>query len=304
MDSLLTSLLRKRESVIPPDTSVFRVLDGRGDGFPDVFIDRLGDRWLVATRDCGIPSVLRKELEATGEPVYHKRLDKDNKEAPVQWAGPECASRFLVKEQGVSLWLDTDTGYSQGLFLDQRDNRERVRRLVRPGDRVLNTFSYTGAFSVYAALAGAVTTTLDLAQPCLDWAKENMTANGIDPAEHFFCKGDTLHWLGRFARQERFFRGIILDPPTFSRDRDGNVWRVERDYGRLVSLAASCLVPGGWMLCTTNCRKLSHAEFLEQIREATPPGTRLETGRMPADFTGEPYLKIVWIFLPAKKSRR
>lgn len=287
-------------SFIPADTTAFRVLDGRGDGFPDVFIDRLRDRWLVSTRDRGIPAALLNELEATGEPVYHKRLDKDNKEAPVLIAGQASDSRFLVREQGVSLWLDTDTGYSQGLFLDQRDNRERVRRLVKPGDCVLNTFSYTGAFSVYAALAGAVTTTLDLAQPCLDWARENMEANGLDAEGHFFCKGDTLHWLGRFARQERFFNGIILDPPTFSRDREGRIWRVERDYGKLAELAAGCLAPGGWMLCTTNCRKLSPAEFMTQLRAALPAGTRFETGRMPRDFSGEPYLKIVWAFTPGR----
>ena len=298
MAILLSELLRKRRAFLPEATTAYRVLDGRGDGFPDVFVDRLGDRWLVSTRDCGIPSVLRKELEATGECVYHKRLDRDNKEAPVQLYGPPLESRFLIREQGVSLWLDTDTGYSQGLFLDQRDNRARVRRLVHQGDRVLNTFSYTGAFSVYAALAGAVTTTLDLAQPCLDWARENMSANGLDADAHFFCKGDTLHWLGRFARQARYFDGIVLDPPTFSRDKEGKIWRVERDYGTLAGLAARCLSPGGWMLCTTNCRKLSHEDFLWQLREALPGGTRFEQGRMPRDFTGEPYLKIVWAFVP------
>lgn len=105
------------------------------------------------------------------------------------------------------------TGYSQGIFLDQRDHRRQVRERSAPGMRVLNTFAYTGAFSVYAALGGAQTTTLDLAQPCLDWARENFSLNGIDPATQYFCKGDVRRWLERFSRQGRTFHGIILDPP-------------------------------------------------------------------------------------------
>ena len=104
--------------------------------------------------------------------------------------------------------------------------------------KVLNTFAYTGAFSVYAALGGAQTTTLDLAQPCLEWARENFRLNGMDPAGQYFCKGDVLHWLERFARQGRTFHGIILD---------------------------------------------------------AAPGARLTHDPMPADFTGEDYLKRLWV---------
>lgn len=295
---MLEELLKKRLAQLPPDTTAFRVLDGEGDGCPNIFIDKLANRWLVSVRDRALPAHLKKELERLEEPVYLKHLDKDNKEAPLFLCGPERDSRFLIREQGVSLWLDMNTGYSQGLFLDQRDNRRRVRELTRPEDRVLNTFSYTGAFSVYAALAGAVTTTLDLAQPCLDWARENMEVNRIDPASQFFCKGDTLHWLERFARQGKRFHGIVLDPPTFSRDKEGHIWRVEKDYGRLAALAFRCLEPGGWMLCTTNCRKLSRRDFLTQLKTALPAGVRLTPGEMPFDFTGENYLKIVWAFSP------
>lgn len=189
--------------------------------------------------------------------------------------------------------MDMEAGYSQGLFLDQRDNRAEVRHRCTPGSTLLNTFAYTGAFSVCAALAGATTTTLDLAQPCLTWCRENMQLNGIDPTNHYFCKGDVLHWLERFARQKRRFDAIVLDPPTFSRDEKGRIWRVERDYGKLVAKAAACLAPGGWMLCTTNCRKLSPASFRRMVAEGIP-GARLSTSPMPFDFDGEPYLKTIW----------
>lgn len=293
---MIEELLQERLAKLPEQTTAFRVLDGVGDGVPDVFVDRLGDKWLVSTRDRTIPSYVLQELSGRGEDVYHKRLDRDLKEAPVLLYGEGKEVRFIVQEQGISFLLDVSAGYSQGLFLDQRDNRKKVREMSGRGDKVLNTFAYTGAFSLYAAVSGAMTTTLDLAQPCLDWAKENMNLNGISPEEHYFCKGDTLHWLDRFARQDRKFNGIIMDPPTFSRDKKGKIWRVEEDYGHLVALAYNCLLPGGWMLCTTNCRKMNQREFVAQIREALPRGVKLEAGGMPFDFTGEQYLKTVWVY--------
>lgn len=283
-----------RTRKISADTDIFRVIDGEGDGWPDVFVDRLADRLLVSTRDCCIPTPLEKELCSLGVPVFHKSLEKSQKEAPVQIAGPEWPLQFTVTEQGVHFKIDMTAGYSQGIFLDQRDHRRKVRERCSPGMRILNTFAYTGAFSVYAALGGARTTTLDLAQPCLDWAKENFKLNNIDPDTQYFCKGDVRHWLERFARQGRTFHGIILDPPTFSRDDRGRIFRVESHYGDLVSLARECLEPGGWMLCTCNCRKLSHEDFRKMVAQAVP-GFKLTHDPMPADFTGEDYLKRLWV---------
>lgn len=125
-------------------------------------------------------------------------------------------------------------------------------------------------------------------------ARENFVLNGIDPSGQYFCKGDARRWLERFSRQGRTFHGIILDPPTFSRDDRGKVFRVESHYGELVALARECLEPGGWMLCTSNCRKLSHEEFRRMVARAVP-GFRLTRDPMPPDFSGEDYLKRLWI---------
>ena len=87
----------------------------------------------------------------------------------------------------------------------------------------------------------------------------------------------------------------MLDPPTFSRDEKGKVFRVESDYGELVSLALACLAPGGWLLCCTNCRKLTDEQFDRQILAASPRRMRLTHSPMPVDFPEEPYLKSVWV---------
>lgn len=291
MKNPLQKLLAQRLTKLPPETDAFRVSDGFP--WPDVFIDSLADRLLVSLRDIALPADLKEMLKATGRPVYVKRLDKDVKEPPQFLCGPAVPQRFIIRENGVSYLMDMGAGYSQGIFLDQRDNRAELRRVSRPGMKVLNTFAYTGAFSVCAALAGAQTTTLDLAQPCLSWCRENMALNGIDPDDHYFCRGDALHWMDRFARQGRKFDIIVLDPPTFSRDEKGHVWRVEKDYDHLVHLAADILAPGGRILCSTNCRKLSMSAFHHMV-SAGIPSARLVPVPMPFDFDGEDYLKCIW----------
>lgn len=282
--------------MLPPETDAYRVLDGEGDGYEDVFVDYMAGRWLISTRGREIPQAIYDELREKGDTVYHKRLELDDKKSPKLILGEPCEGRFVVKEAGLKFLLDFTAGYSQGLFLDQRLNRMRVRELIGKGDRLLNTFAYTGGFSLAAAMAGAVTTTLDLAQPCLTWGQENMRENGVDPSAHYFCKGDTVHWLSRFAKQMRTFHGIVLDPPTFSRDKNGRLWRVDRDFGELVARAHLCMEEGGWILCSTNCRKLSSEDFLGTIRDHLPRSMRCEAGKMPPDFTGEQYLKVVWCF--------
>ena len=290
--SRLTDIIAARKAQLPSGTNAYRISDGTT--WPGIFIDALADRILVSVRDASLPAGLRTLLNETGQPVYLKRLDKDVKEAPLHLCGPDVPARFHIEENGVKYIMDMNAGYSQGIFLDQRDNRATVRKCCYPGMRLLNTFSYTGAFSVCAALSGATTTTLDLAQPCLTWCRENMELNGINPSEHYFCKGDTLHWLDRFARQGRAFDGIVLDPPTFSRDEKGRIWRVEKDYGSLVAKAMACLAPGGWLLCTTNCRKVSHAQF-RRLVAAGAPGAHLTASPMTFDFDGEDYLKTLWV---------
>lgn len=290
--NLLTDKIQEREAQLPPHTDAYRVADG--NPWQNVFIDALADRLLVSLRDTNLPRGLKDMLVETGRPCYLKRLDNDVKEAPQHLCGPEAPLRFSIQENGVRYIMDMAAGYSQGIFLDQRNNRATIRRKCHRGTTLLNTFSYTGAFSVCAALAGATTTTLDLAQPCLTWCRENMELNGIDPQQHYFCKGDTLHWLDRFARQGRTFDIIVLDPPTFSRDAKGKIWRVEKDYGKLVAKAMACLAPHGLMLCTTNCRKVSPADFKKMVASGAP-GAALSASPMPFDFDGEPYLKTIWV---------
>jgi 23S rRNA (cytosine1962-C5)-methyltransferase len=294
---LFEQAIANRQHLLDSDTNAVRLFDGSGDGLADTFLECFADRWVLSTRDNRISNDVREYFLNCGKTVYWKQLDQHQKTDPSHLAGPEQNEPFIARESGINYEISFQSGYSQGIFLDQRDNRKRVRERVSSGDRVLNTFAYTGAFSVSASMGGATSSTLDLSQPYLDWAKQNLTHNGIDPSEHYFCKGDTFHWLRRFVKQGRKFDGIILDPPTFSRDDKGKVFRVEKDYHRLTDLAAQCITPGGWLLASTNCRKMSDQDFLFEASRRLPRNHKATALPMPEEYTGERYLKTLWFDL-------
>ena len=294
LQQLLKSALAKREHLLTAETDLVRLIDGEGDGLPGIILENFGLGWLVSTQQASLDRRILDELSALAPSLYWKRLDQHLKEAPQHLSRPELPEFFTGKENGLISRLSFQSGYSQGIFIDQRDNRAHLRELAEPGQTVLNTFSYTGFFSVAAAVSGATTTTLDLSQVYLDWAKENFRLNELDPADHYFCKGDTFHWLKRFAKQGRRFDYIVLDPPTFSRDDKGKVFRVEKDYGRLFKLALDCLEPGGTILACTNFRGMRTHEFEDQLKKASRKPLKLVSADMPDDFTESPYLKSIW----------
>jgi 23S rRNA (cytosine1962-C5)-methyltransferase len=295
MRELLDAAVAKRKPLLTEETDAVRLIDGAGDGLPGFYLETFAGRWLLSTTGNTVPPPVSEWLRDSGVSCYWKHLDQHQKESPAHLCGPEVSEPFLIRENGISYEISFQSGYSQGIFLDQRDNRAEVRRLMKPGLRLLNTFAYTGAFSVAAAMAGAETTTLDLSQPYLDWAKRNLCHNSPGPAAHHFCKGDTFHWLRRFAKQGRRFDGIVLDPPTFSRDEKGKVFRVENDFGDLAALAAEILAPDGWLLCCTNFRGMNPAAFERQIASALPHPMQARHSAMPPDFTDFPYLKSLWL---------
>ena len=297
MQELFQKALDKRAHLLTNETDSLRLFDGSGDGLSDIYLDQLGEYWLLSTRDGLVSEDLIEALNSFGRTVYWKKLDQHEKESPSLLCGTQAPPSFIGRENGLNFELSYESGYSQGIFLDQRQNRKAVAQRVTSGQRILNTFSYTGAFSVAAASAGATTTTLDLSQPYLDWAKRNMQHNSLAPEDHYFCKGDTFHWLNRFSKSGRTFHGIILDPPTFSRDAKGKVFRVEKDYHKLVKLASQILEPGGWILACTNCRKLGAWEFEQQLLKGAGEHATLESAEMPEEYPESPYLKSYWITL-------
>lgn len=307
-EARIAAAWQARQPLLTPGslTTCCRLLDAEGDGFPDLWADWFDGHLLLQTqRHQPGAATLRACTQALPglRSLYWKRLDQREKESPTWLWGQRVEQPFPVLESGLRYEISFTSGYSQGIFLDQRDNRLALRQRLAatpPGtQRVLNLFAYTCAFSVAAAAGGAIATSVDLSPTYLDWGKRNFTLNGQDPAGHYFVKGDAFDWLQAFAKKGRTWHGIVLDPPTFSRGQVKKVFRVEQDYAELVRLATAVLEPGGWMLCCANTRNVSEREMEAQVRSGVTTARRrlrgLHSAPMPADFTGDAYLKSFWL---------
>jgi 23S rRNA (guanine2445-N2)-methyltransferase / 23S rRNA (guanine2069-N7)-methyltransferase len=191
----------------------------------------------------------------------------------------EGGCRFLVN---FSDYLDT------GLFLDHRPTRQLLRELAS-GKRFLNLFAYTGAATVYAAAGGArSTTTVDMSQVYLDWARRNLALNGFPGAQHDFVRADCLEWLRRERRQ---FDLIFLDPPTFSTSkRMEATFDVQRDHVSLLRATAGLLATDGILIFSNNSRRF------KMDREALPELQIEEISRqtIPRDFERNPRIHNCW----------
>lgn len=170
----------------------------------------------------------------------------------------------VVTEAGIRYGIDMGAGYSHGLFLDQRLNRAKLR-FLKP-KRVLNTFAYTCSFTVVAALAGAETLSVDLSRKSLDRGRHNLEINGIAEKGHRFMAEDTLEILPRLDPRKERFDAIILDPPTFSRGKDGRRWQVEDHFEDLLDAALEVAMQKCAILLSTNCTKLDPAALERRAR--------------------------------------
>jgi 23S rRNA (cytosine1962-C5)-methyltransferase len=287
----IVAAVEKRRTIRREQTNALRLVDGSGDDLAGLIIDDFAGRWIIQTL-AGNDPILDPALGYRS--LYWKQLLKTNKNAPKYLAGEPADKPFCVLECGLEFEIDFQAGYSPGLFLDQRINRVRLRSLAR-GRMLLNTFSYTCAFGVAAAMGGAATVNIDLSRHYLDWGKRNYELNRIDLKDHDFLYGDVFDWLKRFQRRGRKFDLIVLDPPTFSRDRRSRVFRVQDDYGDLAGHAEACLRRNGWLLCCTNYRGMTFNAFLRILRTAIDRPFQAAPGSMPPDFTGHNYLKTVWL---------
>jgi 23S rRNA (cytosine1962-C5)-methyltransferase len=292
-DKIEASISRRR-GLRQPETNVCRLVNDAGDGLDGLVIDDFAGRWLISAKEG--KDLPKLALELGYRTLYTKTLSKIEKSPPVHIGGEELTARFPVQEHGLSYWIDFRSGYSQGLFLDQRLNRCRLRELCL-GKTVLNTFAYTCSFGVAAVSNGAKAVNLDLSRNYLEWGQENYRLNGLEPEENDFIYGDVFDWLGRFAKRGRRFDIVVLDPPTFSRSRSSGVFRAEKDFGALVERALRIVEPEGILLCCLNAHQLSAAEFKYILKDSLPSPADLKQMPMPEDFPGSYYLKSFWVFL-------
>lgn len=299
-----------RQALIEPqETNAFRLVHGAADGWPGLYVDKLGE-YLLAASERELTSeetVFLRGISARA--VFFKRLERQPAGGSPRLLWGE-AKGISLRENGISYEIRMSEGYSVGLFLDQRDNRRRLLTgqiaagfdFAPPKD-VLNTFAYTCSFSVCAAARGARTASVDLSRKYLDWGRENFRVNNLKADEHEFLTGDVFDWLKRLGRKKRVFDLVILDPPTFSRSKESGVFQAGKDYGRLAEAAMTLVKPGGLLFASTNAATYPPAQFLEDVAKAAVKRRIWQEhySPQPPDFPIhrlEPaYLKTIWLRL-------
>lgn len=298
---VLDRALALRQLLIGPDTTGYRLVHGENDGLPGVRVDWWSHH-AVITLDTpslaglveGVAAWLTERLEARGVHLCYRTDPRDDRDAasfeprPGLVAGREPTGDVVVLERGLRARVRPAEGPDVGLYADMRD----VRAWLEPhwgGRAVLNTFAYTGVFSVAAALGGATdVVTADLSPLNLERAADNFRANELDPERYEFEAGDTFALLDRYRRQGREFDVVILDPPSFSRSRDGRVWSARKDWPRLAAAAARVCAPDGWIVAASNQGEVSPREFrgavVQGLERAGRAAQELHRGGQAPDF--------------------
>jgi 23S rRNA (cytosine1962-C5)-methyltransferase len=231
----------------------------------DGWVERLGRDVLISFKNQAARERLTTEYflwaEAMGfnaQRMFERFLPKRNQErqAPKLILGDSnISSRSVVTERGLRFGIDFSSGYSVGLFIDQRENRSFVRKSAPK--RMLNCFAYTCSFSVAAAIAGANTMSVDLSQKSLERGRANFVLNNLVATGHHFIADDVFEVLPRLSRKDEKFDLIVLDPPTFSRSHRGKPFQVESNFEGLLMTALEVADRDCRILLSTNCTALN-----------------------------------------------
>jgi len=267
------AIVARRALAEDPNTTAYRLVHAESDYLPGLVVDRYGD-WLVVQfltlgaerhRD-EIVALLGELLSPRG--IYERSdVEVRAREGLEQRVGPlegeEPLERVEVLENGHRFLVDIRRGHKTGFYLDQRENRARLPAFCH-GAEVLDVFSYTGAFSVYAAMGGASRVTLiDNSASALDLARHNIALNGFDD-RHLECvEGDVFSVLRGYRAQGRRFDVIVLDPPKFAPSEQA-VRRAARAYKDVNLLAFQLLRPEG-VLFTFSCSSAVSADLFQKI---------------------------------------
>ncbi len=286
--------VRRQTGLFPnAQTDCFRLAHAEGDGLPGLIIDMYGDTAVMQCHSIGmhrdrelicraLQSVLGSSLKAV--------FDKSAEALPAQYAA-SVRNGYLfgkskphkVKENGLNFFVDWESGQKTGFFLDQRDNRALLASFSRD-KTVLNAFSYTGGFSVYALRAGAKKVdSVDISPRAVEIAVQNAELNAQEASRHQGIMGDVLQYL---KQTETAYDLMIVDPPAFAKNLEKRHNAIQ-GYKRLNALAIKKIVPGG-VLFTFSCsqvvdRQLFHDTIVAAAIEAGRQVRVLHTLSQPAD---------------------
>jgi 23S rRNA (cytosine1962-C5)-methyltransferase len=315
----LAKAVRLRQGLFDAQTTGFRWINGESDSWPGMVLDRYADTlvlklytsaWLPHLVE--LQTILKEQLEPQRIVL---RLSRNIQEAVARGFGKKDGEVLfgetldgpvVFRETGLQFEADVLQGQKTGFFLDQRENRRRIEKLSK-GRNVLNAFSFSGGFSLYAARGGATgVTDLDISKHALESGQRNFELNkfirAVADCTRDSIQADAFEWLGQNHRRK--FGLMILDPPSLAR-REAERAGALRAYSRLTTLGLAHLLPGGILLACSCSAHVRADEFFEAVRNAASKSQRkfqeLETATHPPDhpatFQEAEYLKAIFIQL-------
>lgn len=268
---------RRRAMGFPDEkTNCFRLIHGEGDGLPGLIVDVYADVAVVQCHSIGmyktrevIAQAILEESSGFLTAVFDKSAESMGKQGGNSFLLGSSENR-IVLENGHQFLVDFETGQKTGFFIDQRDNRELLAKYCQ-GKKVLNTFCYTGGFSVYALKAGAkLVHSVDASKKAIELTIENVELNKPFHGEHEALIEDVPEWL---RQQKSVYDVIVLDPPAFAKHQDAR-HRAVQAYKRLNRTAIEQIAPNG-ILFTFSCSQVVDRELFRN----TVTAAAIEAGR-------------------------
>lgn len=253
----------------------YRLYSGTHKNFPfivDIFqvnaVIHLLHPWTLKLKD-EIEKTLREKLHIKN--FFYKDRTKQKIKLP---SSPH--KEIIIQEYGHRFFINLSDYLDVGIFLDHRETRKWIAAQSKE-KVVLNTFAYTGSFSVYAAKAGAAKTySIDLSKTYCDWIRKNLELNDLPVEKNWIYKMDTFEFFRYATRKNLKFDIIIIDPPTFSKNKKAH-FSVQRDHPQLLQEAARLLHPDGFILFSNNFQNFKleegklHGLQISQKKDTIPP---------------------------------
>jgi len=310
--------VRRRDGVFDNQTTGYRLINGESDGWPGLVLDRYDTTlvlklytaaWLPRLEEITgwIQTRLKPErvvLRLSRNMERRSPTRRDGASLYQKRAGSETGAPIVFLESGLRFGADVVRGQKTGFFFDQRENRRLVESLAC-GRTVLNAFSFSGGFSLYAARGGAkAVTDLDLSGHELAAAERNFKLNQMEPAVahcgHELVRADAFEWLAGNAGRK--FDLIVLDPPSLAKrevERSGAI----RAYARLAEQGIKHLLPGGILVACSCSAHVTAEEFCDAVCQGVMKSARKfvelqRTGHAPdhpATFREAEYLKAIYL---------
>lgn len=315
----LSKAIRRRENLFDQRTNGFRLINGESDGWPGLVLDRYSTLLVLKLYTAAWLPWLEKLIPLIAQVLAPERIvlrlsrnmqetarTKFSFEDGQTLLGEITVGEIIFLETGLQFAADVVRGQKTGFFLDQRENRRRVENLAR-GREVLNAFSFSGGFSLYAARGGAKSVTdLDIDAHALENARRNFALNKTDPnvaaCVHTTIQTDAFEWLEQNSAAA--FDLVILDPPSLAK-RQAERGGALQMYGKLAANGLRKLRCGGILVAASCSAHVTSEEFFAAVRQSAAKSSRpyveLETTGHPPDhpatFPEAHYLKCIYLKL-------